>query len=36
MSEITAKTPWKEHLGEVPFHQEYGVLSVPLPEKLPT
>ena len=23
MSEITAKTPWKEHLGEVPFHLDY-------------
>ena len=22
--------------GELPFHQEYGVLSVPLPERLPT
>ena len=23
MSEITAKTPWKEHLGEVPFSLDY-------------
>ena len=23
MSEITAKAPWKEHLGEVPFHLDY-------------
>jgi len=23
MSEITAKTPWKDHLGEVPFHLDY-------------
>ena len=23
MSEITAKTPWKAHLGEVPFHLDY-------------
>ncbi len=23
MSEITAKTPWKENLGEVPFHLDY-------------
>ncbi len=23
MSELTVKTPWKEHLGEVPFHLDY-------------
>lgn len=23
VSEITAKAPWKEHLGEVPFHLDY-------------
>ena len=23
MTEITAKTPWKAHLGEVPFHLDY-------------
>ena len=23
MNEITAKTPWKEHLGDMPFHLEY-------------
>ena len=23
MENITAKTPWKEHLGEVPFHLDY-------------
>ena len=23
MENITAKTPWKDHLGEVPFHLDY-------------
>ncbi|MBQ1352218.1 MAG: AMP-binding protein, partial [Oscillospiraceae bacterium] len=23
MNEITAKTPWKEHLGDMPFHLDY-------------
>ena len=23
MSEITAKAPWREHLGEIPFHLDY-------------
>ncbi len=23
MSEITAKAPWKDHLGEIPFHLDY-------------
>ena len=23
MNEVTVKTPWKEHLGEMPFHLDY-------------